>query len=121
MVDEWNSIGFVPFKLKDRIAAQFKEAIEPFSNVVRVDRSRRRSQRGSSARETASPRDKLMRQYENKKNEIQIYENNLASINTSSSSGNTLVDSIRENIESLKAEAEELMEQIRQLEDSETK
>ncbi len=121
MVDEWHNIGFVPFKLKDKIAAQFKEAIEPFSNVVRVDRSRRRSQRGSSARETASPRDKLMRQYENKKNEIQIYENNLASINTSSSSGNTLVDSIRENIESLKAEAEELMEQIRQLEDSETK
>ena len=120
LVDEWNGIGFVPFKVKDKIAAQFKAAMEPFASVVSTRRGRP-AQRGGAARETGSPRERLMRQYEQKKNEIQTYENNLGFMNASSKAGNGFVDDIKAKIETLKQEADDLLAQIKSLdtEDSE--
>ncbi|MBQ2492526.1 MAG: DUF349 domain-containing protein, partial [Bacteroidales bacterium] len=100
LVEEWNSIGFVPFKVKDKIAAEFKAVMEPFSGVVRTGRGRQ-PQRGG-IREVGSPREKLQRQYEQKKNEIQTYENNLGFMNASSKAGNGFVDTIKAKIEELK-------------------
>ena len=113
LVDEWNGIGFVPFKVKDKIAAEFKAVMEPFSGVVRTGRGRQ-PQRGG-IREVGSPREKLQRQYEQKKNEIQTYENNLGFMNASSKAGNGFVDTIKAKIEELKKEADELLAQIREL------
>lgn len=119
LVDEWNSIGFVPFKVKDKIAAQFKAAMEPFASVVSTKRGRS-SQRGGTARETGSPREKLIRQYEQKKSEIQTYENNLGFMNASSKAGNGFVDSIKAKIEELKNEADDLLAQIKALDAEES-
>ena len=113
LVDEWNGIGFVPFKVKDKIAAEFKAVMEPFSGVVRTGRGRQ-PQRGG-IREVGSPREKLQRQYEQKKNEIQTYENNLGFMNASSKAGNGFVDTIKAKIEELKKEADDLLAQIREL------
>ena len=114
LVDEWNGIGFVPFKVKDKIAAQFKAAMEPFANMVSTRRGRP-AQRGGAARETGSPREKLMRQYEQKKAELQTYENNLGFMNASSKAGNGFVDAIKAKIETLKQEADDLLAQIKSL------
>ena len=113
LVEEWNSIGFVPFKVKDKIAAEFKAVMEPFSGVVRTGRGRQ-PQRGG-IREVGSPREKLQRQYEQKKNEIQTYENNLGFMNASSKAGNGFVDTIKAKIEELKKEADDLLAQIKAL------
>ena len=118
LVDEWNGIGFVPFKMKDKIAADFKAVMEPFGSVVRTGRGRQ-SQRGGSPRESGSPREKLQRQYEQKKSEIQTYENNLGFMNASSKSGNGFVDAIKSKIEELKKEADEILAQIRALDSEE--
>lgn len=117
LVDEWNGIGFVPFKVKDKIAAEFKAVMEPFSGVVRAGRGRQ-PQRGG-IREVGSPREKLQRQYEQKKNEIQTYENNLGFMNASSKAGNGFVDAIKSKIEELKKEADDLMAQIKALDSEE--
>ena len=119
LVDEWNGIGFVPFKVKDKIAAEFKAVMEPFGSVVRTGRGRQ-PQRGGSAREAGSPREKLIRQYEQKKSEIQTYENNLGFMNTTSKAGNGFVDAIKANIETLKKEADDLLAQIKALDSEET-
>lgn len=119
LADEWNNIGFVPFKVKDKIAAQYKAAMEPFANVVSTRRGRP-SQRGGATRETGSPREKLQRQYEQKKSEIQTYENNLGFMNASSKAGNGFVDTIKEKIETLKKEADDLLAQIKSLDAEET-
>ena len=119
LVDEWNGIGFVPFKVKDKIAAEFKAVMEPFGGVVRTGRGRQ-PQRGGSAREAGSPREKLIRQYEQKKSEIQTYENNLGFMNTTSKAGNGFVDAIKANIETLKKEADDLLAQIKALDSEET-
>ena len=117
LVDEWNGIGFVPFKVKDKIAAEFKAVMEQFSGVVRAGRGRQ-PQRGG-IREVGSPREKLQRQYEQKKNEIQTYENNLGFMNASSKAGNGFVDAIKSKIEELKKEADDLMAQIKALDSEE--
>ena len=114
LVDEWNGIGFVPFKVKDKIAAQFKAAMEPFASVVSTRRGRS-AQRAGAARDTGSPREKLQRQYEAKKSEIQTYENNLGFMNASSKAGNSFVDAIKTQIEKLKKEADDLLAQIKAL------
>ena len=118
LVDEWNGIGFVPFKMKDKIAADFKAVMEPFGSVVRTGRGRQ-SQRGGSPRESGSPREKLQRQFEQKKSEIQTYENNLGFMNASSKSGNGFVDAIKSKIEELKKEADEILAQIKALDSEE--
>lgn len=118
LVDDWNGIGFVPFKVKDKIAAEYKSVMEPFSGIVRSGRGRQ-AQRGTASRESGSPRERLMRQYEAKKSEIQTYENNLGFMNASSKAGNGFVDAIKAKIETLKKEADDLLAQIRSL-DSET-
>lgn len=114
LVDDWNGIGFVPFKVKDKIAAEFKSVMEPFAGIVRSGRGRQ-AQRGTAARESGSPREKLMRQYEQKKSEIQTYENNLGFMNASSKAGNGFVDAIKAKIETLKQEADDLLAQIKAL------
>ncbi len=114
LVDDWNGTGFVPFKVKDKIAAEFKSVMEPFSGIVRSGRGRQ-SQRGTASRESGSPREKLMRQYEQKKSEIQTYENNLGFMNASSKAGNGFVDAIKAKIETLKQEADDLLAQIKAL------
>jgi len=119
LVDEWNGIGFVPFKVKDKIAAQFKAVMEPFASLISTRRGRP-AQRGGAAREAGSPREKLMRQYEQKKSEIQTYENNLGFMNASSKAGNGFVDAIKAKIETLKQEADELLAQIKALESEES-
>ena len=114
LVDDWNGIGFVPFKVKDKIAAEFKAVMEPFAGIVRSGRGRQ-AQRGTASRESGSPREKLMRQYEQKKSEIQTYENNLGFMNASSKAGNGFVDAIKAKIETLKQEADDLLAQIKAL------
>lgn len=117
LVDEWNGIGFVPFKVKDKIAADFKAAMEPFAGVVRTGRGRP-AQRGG-IREAGSPRERLLHQYEQKKSEIQTYENNIGFMNASSKAGNGFVDAIKARIETLKKEADDLLAQIRALDAAE--
>ena len=114
LIDEWNGIGFVPFKAKDKIAAEFKAVVDSFGGAVSTRRSRQ-SQRGGTARDTGSPRERLQRQYEQKKSEIQTYENNLGFMNASSKTGNGFVDAIKSKIETLKKEADELLAQIKSL------
>jgi len=117
LVDEWNGIGFVPFKVKDKIAAEFKAVMEPFGSVVRTGRGRQPQRAG--VRESGSPRERLQRQYEQKKSEIQTYENNLGFMNASSKTGNGFVDAIKAKIDDLKKEADELLAQIKAMDTEE--
>ena len=63
-------------------------------------------------------RDRLIRQYEIMKNEIQTYENNLGFLTSSSKKGNSLVSEITRKVDKLKADLELLEQQIRLIEES---
>ena len=122
LMAQWNSIGHVPFKHKDAISQEFRRLRDILSSTVNL-RDSNRFQSGSrgSKGDSASPLDKLIRQYEALKSEIQTYENNLGFLSTSSKSGNKLVDSIQEKIEELKKEAAEMLARIKTQQNAEKK
>ena len=119
LVDEWNSIGHVPYRVKDKLAKEFDTLFDALAEKIEIHKkTRKQSSRGNrpAKDQSISLKDKLIHQYENLKSEIQTYENNLAAISSSSKSGNGFIDSINKTIETLKKEAEEIMNKIRNIE-----
>ncbi|MDR0429379.1 MAG: DUF349 domain-containing protein [Tannerellaceae bacterium] len=112
---EWNTIGFVPFKEKDKIYKEYHEAVDKQFDHLKVDQSERKMESfRSNLTEMASgdkgkgklygEREKLMRAYERLKNELQTYENNIGFLSISSKGGGGLVKEMERKIEKLKEE-----------------
>jgi len=111
--EKWNSIGFVPFKDKDKVAADYKAAIKekfPVSGDRRARSTRREPQR--------SEKDILVRKYNQKEQDIANYENNIGFFSLSKNS-EPLLSQMKARIEQAKAELKELEEQIRALSEME--
>lgn len=112
---EWNTIGFVPFKEKDKIYKEYHEAVDQQFDRLKVDQNDRKMQsfRNNLSDMTSgergkgrlfSERDKLMRMYERMKSELQTYENNIGFLSISSKGGGGLVKEMERKIEKLKEE-----------------
>ena len=54
-----------------------------------------------------------MRQYEQLKNEVQTYENNLGFLNASSKKGNSLIDEMNRKVQKLKDDMNLVKEKIK--------
>ena len=67
-----------------------------------------------------SERGRLMRRYEQLKQEIQTYENNLGFLNASSKKGNSLIDEMNRKVQKLKDDAQLVREKIKAI-DAENK
>ena len=117
--DEWNQIGFVPFKQKETIYKAFRAQMDRLYGALNETASRRRINRFKSEVKDTDGRvkDKLIRQRDILTNEIKTYENNLGflSISSKSKNGNALVEEINRKIEKLKAELKEVQEKIKAL------
>jgi predicted nuclease with TOPRIM domain len=57
-------------------------------------------------------REKLMRQYDRMKNELQTYENNLGFLSVSSKKGNTLIDEMNQRVKRLRSDLDLLIKKI---------
>ena len=66
-------------------------------------------------------REKLVRAYENMKNEIQTYENNLGFLTSSSKKGSNLVTEMNRKVEKLKADLELILKKIEIIDQSMSK
>lgn len=114
-MSEWNTIGFVPFKEKDKIYKEYHEAVDRQFDRLKVDQTDRKMQsfRNNLTDMTTgergkgrlySEREKLMRMYERMKNELQTYENNIGFLSISSKGGGGLLKEMERKIEKLKEE-----------------
>lgn len=110
---EWNKIGFVPFKEKDKIYKEYHEAVDQLFDRLNVDQNDRKMQsfRNNLSEMTSGERgkgrlfgerDKLMRTYERMKSELQTYENNIGFLSVSSKGGGGLLKEMERKIEKLK-------------------
>lgn len=118
---QWNEIGFVPFKEKDKIYKQWHSAMNAFMERFNIDKtSRRLNSFQSNLEEIKSKgqgkvmheRDRLMRQFESLSNEIKTCENNIGFFNLSKSSGSALLKEMNKNIEKLKEERDLIYKKI---------
>lgn len=123
--DEWNEIGHVPFKEKDKVFKAFREEMDRFYGVIGATAAKRRLDRFKSELKNGGAdkmRDRLSRQYEILKSEIKTYENNLGFLNLSSKSkeGNSLVDELNRKVEKLRSDLEEIKMKIKACDQADT-
>ena len=113
LVEEYNSIGHVPFKEKDKLYDEYHSVLDEIYKKLHINVTRKRlnnfknklknvAEQGGNALD--NERARLMRQYEQLKNEAQTYENNLGFLNASSKKGNSLIDEMNRKVQKLKDE-----------------
>ena len=122
LVEEYNSIGHVPFKEKDKLYADYHAVLDKLHKEMNVGVAKRRlnkfkdnlkqvAERGEGALD--NERTRLMRQYENLKQEVQTYENNLGFLSVSSKKGNSLIDEMNRKVEKLKSDLQLVKDKIK--------
>lgn len=116
LIKEWNGIGHVPFKEKDRIYNEFHATVDRLFAKLNISASEKKltSFKSNLGKGDTLYRDreKLTRTFDNLKNDIQTYENNLGFLSSSSKNGNSLVQEIQRKIERLKGDMELVTKKI---------
>ena len=122
LMKEWNAIGFVPFKEKDRLYKEFHALVDKLFDRLHLSATEKRLSsvrtNGNKEGNLYRDRERLVRTYERLKNDIQTYENNLGFLNSSSKKGNTLVADITRKIERLKKDMELVLKKIKDIDES---
>lgn len=115
---EWQNIGFVPFKVKDKVFGEYREICDTLYNTYN---SRENRQRISNFRDRVNTlkgngldkeRDKLARALEGRINELKTIENNLGFFNIKSNAGNSLMREMEGKIKKLKEDIAQIEEKI---------
>lgn len=116
LMKEWNTVGHVPFKEKDRLYNEFHGLIDKLFDKLNLSASEKKLNNFKSGLSKGDnlyrDREKLVRTYEGLKNDIKTYENNLGFLNSSSKKGNSLVTEINRKIERLKGDMELVLKKI---------
>ena len=121
LMKEWNEIGFVPFKEKDKIYKAYHETVDQLFKALNMSAARRRldnfkNNLKNDAKEggqgLSRERERLVRAYENKRSEIKTYENNLGFLTCSSKKGSNLLNEMNKKMEKLKDELNLIGEKI---------
>ena len=119
---EWNEIGFVPFKEKDNLYKEYKQAVNALYEALHVNANERklanfRNNISKGGNSLQREREHLIRQYEAMKNEIATYENNIGFLSVSNKKGASLVDVMKQKVNKLKQDAQVILEKIHLVED----
>jgi len=126
LIDEWYTIGHVPFKEKDKIYKEFRLAIEKKYDELNIDfvsrkleifKNNLQNMRSKSPNKLYQEREKLMKSNEHLKSEITTYENNLGFFSSSSQKGDKVISELEKKIEALKEEKHLIEEKIKLIEE----
>ena len=128
LTDEYNKVGHVPYKEKDALYAAYHEALDAIYKELNISNKRRLDDFKSNIRNMAkrgedaidNERGRLTRRFEQLKQEIQTYENNLGFLNASSKKGNSLIDEMNRKVQKLRDDLELVRQKIKAI-DTENK
>lgn len=115
--DRWNAVGFVPFKEKDRITEQYREAMSakfPDFRISGGNRNRTQKRGRTEISPARQERDRLLQKFRKLESEIATYENNIGFF-ASSKKADSLVKEFQKKIDAAKKELAELEEKIHSL------
>lgn len=122
LVDEYGKTGHVPYKEKDKLYKEYHDTLGKIYKELNISTARRRldsfksslknvAERGADALD--NERARLMRRYEQLKQEINTYENNLCFLNASSKKGSNLIDEMNRRVQKLKDDMELVKQKIK--------
>lgn len=123
LMKEWNNIGHVPFKDKDKIYKQYRAIVDELFDKMNLSATEKKlnsfkssinHKEGNLLRE----REKLVRTYDNLKAGIKTYENNLGFLTSASKKGNNLMNEMNRKVEKLKADLALIQKKIEMIDES---
>ena len=111
LVEQYQQVGHVPFKEKDKLYKEYHEVLDKLYKELNITTARKRldnfknnlrnvAKRGEDALD--NERTRLLRRYDQMKQEIQTYENNLGFLNAASKKGSSLIDEMNRKVQKLK-------------------
>lgn len=120
LMKKWQEVGHVPYKEKDKVYADYKAAIDKaFEQLDMKAKKARMANFANSINQMSDTgkvyheRERLVRAYEMKSQELKTYENNLGFFNAQSKSGNSLVKEMERKIANIKEEIAMLEQKIK--------
>lgn len=124
---KWQEIGFVPFKMKDKLYAEYREVCDALYGAYanRENRARmskfnsRVSEMKDDSQKMNREREKLVHAYESRKSELQTIENNMGFFNVKSNAGTSIVKEMERKIKRLKEDMAQIEEKIAILDEGE--
>lgn len=126
LTEEYNKVGHVPYKEKDKLYEAYHEVLDHIYKELNISTKRRRlndfkaniknvAKRGEEALD--NERGRLARRFEQLKQEIQTYENNLGFLNASSKKGNSLIDEMNRKVQHLRDDLELVRQKIKAIDE----
>lgn len=126
LTEEYNKVGHVPYKEKDKLYEAYHEVLDRIYKELNIFTKRRRlndfkaniknvAKRGEEALD--NERGRLARRFEQLKQEIQTYENNLGFLNASSKKGNSLIDEMNRKVQHLRDDLELVRQKIKAIDE----
>ena len=126
LTEEYNKVGHVPYKEKDKLYEAYHEVLDRIYKELNISTKRRRlndfkaniknvAKRGEEALD--NERGRLARRFEQLKQEIQTYENNLGFLNASSKNGNSLIDEMNRKVQHLRDDLELVRQKIKAIDE----
>ena len=130
LVEQYNQVGHVPYKEKDKLYKDYREVLDKLYKDLNISAAHRRldnfksnlknmAKRGEDALD--SERTRLMRRYEQMKQEIQTYENNLGFLNAASKKGSSLIDEMNRKVQKLKDDLQLTYDKIKAIDEENSK
>ena len=116
---EWNEVGHVPFRKKEKMYKRYREVCDRLYKELHIGAGRRnlenfkRNVADKEGNELTRERNRLSAAYEAKKQEITNYETNLTFLNMKSKTAGSLVEEINHKIERLKEDLNLILDKIR--------
>ena len=127
LIEEWSTIGHVPFKEKDKVYKDFRAAVDKKYEELNIDWVSRRLEtfknnlkdmNTKGQRKLIHERDRLLHARERLNSEIATYENNLGYFTSTTQKGSKVILELERKIDTLKEESRLIEEKIRLIEDN---
>lgn len=121
LMAQWQQVGHVPYRDKDKVYEAYRTKVDELYKRLDMRGSQARmasfeeSVNGMSGDENKlyRERERLMRSYEQKRNELNTYENNLGFFNSKSKSGESMLRELERKIQRIKEDLTTLEQKIK--------
>ncbi len=117
---EWQTVGFVPFKMKDKIFTEYRAVCDALYNAYNQREARQRmsnfqnrvSELKGDGNKINRERDRLIRVCESRRMELKTIENNMGFFSVKSSAGNSMLKDMENKVKRIKEDIKELEAKI---------
>lgn len=116
---KWQEIGHVPFREKDKLYEEYRAVCDALYNRMGRDRGNMSrfedviKEMGSDEQKLYRERERILRAFEIKRNELKTYENNLGFLSSKSKSGDSMVREMERRIQRIKDDLKGIEDKIK--------